>query len=469
MLRDGKRRSRFCRFYLFWSEIVKSEDAMGGEISKCEKREQSSAQRRLSHGFLSNVRVSIAHRLGHSATFSQPLEMDLQPSVSHLLLPPEDGGEMSDAEKAPPTFISVFLPEFPHCKNPAGEHFQTLGFIAKGSFGPILKIKDNCKEKIYAVKVLPKSEILKQGVLEQSKEEVIIQRQLKHPFIHNLQDCWQTQHHLFIMWDYCSTGDLYTYWSLKGQFGEEEVQLFAAELGSALGFLHDMGIIHRDLKMENILLSDREIGNRKHESDRLHQTSYNSDSKSHLRLSDFGLSRRLKRGGRAFTICGTIPYMAPEVLRGGPYNHAADWWSLGIMLFSLVMGEFPVAAEPDHTSMWKRVMDFNYVLPKTFSSALILLLTGLLCKDPVNRLRNLECFKMQAFFRGISFDPYMLQKTPVKFILDLRTHPDWASKSVRGASLDQFDSFDCNQIFNSPSTPCEPPPTHSTAEQTCKA
>ncbi|MEQ2200565.1 hypothetical protein XENOCAPTIV_000126, partial [Xenoophorus captivus] len=83
--------------------------------------------------------------------------------------------------------------------------------------------------------VLPKSEILKHGVLEQSKEEVIIQRQLKHPFIHSLQDCWQTQRHLFIMFDYCSAGDLYTYWLLKGQFDEDEVRLLAAELGSALG------------------------------------------------------------------------------------------------------------------------------------------------------------------------------------------------------------------------------------------
>uniref|UniRef100_A0A3Q1EEQ0 Ribosomal protein S6 kinase related a n=1 Tax=Acanthochromis polyacanthus TaxID=80966 RepID=A0A3Q1EEQ0_9TELE len=310
-----------------------------------------------------------------------------------------------------------------------------LGFIAKGSFGPILKVKDVCKEKIYAVKVLPKSEILKQGVLEQSKEEVIIQRHLKHPFIHNLQDCWQTQRHLFIC-DYCSTGDLYTCWLLKGRFVEDEVRLFAAEMGSAL-FLHDLGIMHRDIKMENILLSDQ-----------------------HLLLSDFGLSRRLKRGGRAFTICGTIQYM-PEVLSGGPYSHAADWWSLGVMLFSLVTGEFqfPLLAEQNHGSMLEKVRDFPYFLPKTFSSALNLLLTELLCKNPLNRLRNLECFQMQPFFRGSSFDSYILQKTPVNFILELRTHPDWEAKSARGLSVDSFDNFDCDQILHSPTTPSELSPT----------
>ncbi|XP_042342447.1 ribosomal protein S6 kinase-related protein [Plectropomus leopardus] len=398
---------------------------MGGDISKNRKRERPPAQRRFSHGFLSNVGVSITHRLGHSAVFSRSVGPDSRPPIPILLLPPED------TETTLPAFISAFLPEFPQRKLPDREHFQILGFIAKGSYGPILKVKDIFKEKTYAVKVLPKSEILKHGALEQSKEEVVIQRQLKHPFIHNLQDCWQTQRHLFIMCDYCSTGDLYTYWLLKGRFGEDEVRLFAAELGSALGFLHDLGIMHRDVKMENILLSDQ----------------------GHLRLSDFGLSRRLKRGGRAFTICGTILYMAPEVLSGGPYNHAADWWSLGIMLFSLVTGEFPVPAEQDHTSMLNKVKDFPYVLPDTFSSALILLLTELLCKNPVNRLRNLECFKMQTLFRGTSFDPLILQKTPVEVILELRTHPDWTAKSMRGLSLDDFDSFDCDKILHSPTTP----------------
>ncbi|XP_036931462.1 ribosomal protein S6 kinase-related protein isoform X2 [Acanthopagrus latus] len=290
---------------------------MGSDVSRHSKRERPAAQRRFSHGFLSNIGVSITHRLGHSAVFSRPVGPDVRPPVPKLPLPAEDRAETSVTER---TLISVFLPEFPMRTFPGQDQFQILGFIAKGSYGPILKAKDVLKDKTFAVKILPKSEILKHGAVEQSKEEVIIQRQLKHPFIHNLQDCWQTQRHLFIMCDYCSVGDLYTSWLLRGRFGEDEVRLFAAELGSALGFLHDLGIIHRDIKMENILLNDR----------------------GHVRLSDFGLSRRLKRGGRAFTICGTIQYMAPEVLTGGPYNHAADWWSLGIMLFSLVKGEYSV-------------------------------------------------------------------------------------------------------------------------------
>ncbi|KPP64880.1 hypothetical protein Z043_116731, partial [Scleropages formosus] len=343
-----------------------------------------------------------------------------------------------------PAFISMFLPEFPHRNVPGHEQFQVLGYIAKGSFGPILKVKDKSKEKTYAVKVVPKSEVLRLGILEQSKEEVIIQRQVRHPFVHDLQDCWQTQRHLFIMCDYCSTGDLYTYWGMIGQFGEDAVRVFAAELGCALGFLHDYGIIHRDVKMENILLTDQ----------------------GHLRLADFGLSRRLERGGRAFTICGTIQYMAPEVLSGGPYNHAADWWSLGILLFALATGRFPVPAEPDHCYMLRKVRSFQYEMPQTFSPSFALLITELLCKTPTRRLRTLERFKRQTFFRGTPFDSYLLQKTPMELILELKERPDRPARAMRGLPRDPLADFDCD-LLGSPASPTDSLQTPPTTDLGC--
>uniref|UniRef100_A0A9J8A1F1 Ribosomal protein S6 kinase related b n=1 Tax=Cyprinus carpio carpio TaxID=630221 RepID=A0A9J8A1F1_CYPCA len=238
-----------------------------------------------------------------------------------------------------------------------------------------------------------------------------------------------------------------------GQFGEDVVKVFAAELGSALGFLHDCAVIHRDVKMENVLLTDQ----------------------GHLRLADFGLSRRLERGGRAFTICGTIQYMAPEVLSGGPYNHAADWWSLGILLFALATGkmclfcqvilnsppppyvsQFPVSPEPDHCSMLRRVRSFPYEMPKNFSPAFALLLTELLCKTPARRLRTLERFKRQTFFHGTPFDTHLLQKTPMELILELKNRPDRPAKARRGLTLEPFPNFDCDFLLTSPCTPTAP-------------
>ncbi|KAG7322176.1 hypothetical protein KOW79_015034 [Hemibagrus wyckioides] len=327
-----------------------------------------------------------------------------------------------------PTSTSIFLPEFPH-REARPAHLQVTGVIAKGSFGPVLKVKDWVKGKTYAIKVLPKSEVLKHGVLEQAKEEVIIQRQLQHAFVLGLEDCWQSQNNLFIMCDYCRTGDLYTYWTLTGHFKEREVQVIAAELGSALGFLHDFGIMHRDLKMENILLTDQ----------------------GHVCLADFGLSRRLERGAKAFTICGTIQYMAPEVLTGGPYSHAADWWSLGILLYTLAAGEFPLPPESDHSSMLSKVTEHPYEMPESFSPALALLLTELLCKTPMRRLRCLERYRTQRFFNGVSFDSQVLMKFPIQPILELKDHPNRLEKSTRGLTFDQLQNFECD-LFDPPSS-----------------
>uniref|UniRef100_A0A671PRZ6 Ribosomal protein S6 kinase related a n=1 Tax=Sinocyclocheilus anshuiensis TaxID=1608454 RepID=A0A671PRZ6_9TELE len=141
----------------------------------------------------------------------------------------------------------------------------------------------------------------------------------------------------------------------------------------------------------------------------------------HLRLTDFGLSRRLEHGDRAFTICGTIQYMAPEVLSGGPYSHAADWWSLGILLYALATGGFPLPAEADHCDMLTSVSECPYDMPASLSPALAFLLIELLCKIPTRRLRCLELFQSQKFFHGMSFDSQLLQKSPIEPILEFLT------------------------------------------------
>ncbi|XP_078404372.1 ribosomal protein S6 kinase-related protein-like isoform X1 [Cetorhinus maximus] len=294
-----------------------------------------------------------------------------------------------------PQFISLFFPVFPYRSRQVEQEFQDIEFIAKGSFGPILKVCQRTDEQIYAVKVLLKAEVVRQGTLQQCKDGVIIQKQVHHPFVQSLRECWQTSRLLFIMCDYHGAGDLYMLWRACGPFGEGRVRVFAAELGSAIGFLHDFGIVHRDVKMENVLLNER----------------------GHLRLTDFGLCRRLCRGERAYTICGTVQYMAPEVLRGSPYNHAADWWSLGVLLFALVTGKFPVEPQCDHTSMLVSVEQADIVPPNTISQHLAILITELLCSDPWLRLHRLDVFREHRFFQGLSFDPDSLQKLPLEMHL----------------------------------------------------
>ncbi|XP_015736162.1 ribosomal protein S6 kinase-related protein isoform X6 [Coturnix japonica] len=336
-----------------------------------------------------------------------------------------------------PQLVSLFLPEFPVRPSARQQQLKILGLVAKGSFGTILKVLDCGREK-----VVPKVEVLRRDTLKQCKEEVSIQRQVRHPFVHGLGDSWQGQRHLFIMCPYCSTGDLHALWRDAGCFTEATVRLFAAELVLVLVYLHDLGIVHRDVKMENILLDER----------------------GHLKLADFGLSRHLGCGERAHTICGTLQYMAPEVLSGGPYSHAADWWSLGVLLFALASGEFPVPPARDHVAMLERVKESSFVSPPALSPALSRLLAEvtptlvlsvptaaplvahhpsslryqLLCHNPLRRLRYLHHFQAHPFFRGVAFDAELLQKDPVP--VAVAPHPN--EQPLPDPAT--FDDFDCD-------------------------
>ncbi|XP_065550846.1 ribosomal protein S6 kinase-related protein isoform X5 [Lathamus discolor] len=293
-----------------------------------------------------------------------------------------------------PQLVSLFLPEFPVRPSARQQQLKILGFVAKGSFGTILKVLDCGREKVCAVKVVPKVEVLRRDTLKQCKEEVSIQRQVRHPFVHGLGDSWQGQRHLFIM------------------------------------YLHDLGIIHRDVKMENILLDER----------------------GHLKLTDFGLSRHLQWGERAHTICGTLQYMAPEVLSGGPYSHAADWWSLGVLLFALASGEFPVAPAGDHVAMLERVKQSSYESPPAFSPALARLMAELLCHNPLHRLRYLHHFQAHPFFRGVAFDADLLQKDPVP----VAVAPQPPEQPPPAPAT--FDDFDCDLEVPSTAPPGRPWP-----------
>uniref|UniRef100_UPI00398EE78C ribosomal protein S6 kinase-related protein n=1 Tax=Pristiophorus japonicus TaxID=55135 RepID=UPI00398EE78C len=317
-----------------------------------------------------------------------------------------------------PRFISLFFPVFPYRSQRVDQEFQDVEFIAKGSFGPILKVCQRTNEQTYAVKVLLKTEIVRQGVLQQCKDGVDIQKQVRHPFVQGLQECWQTSRLLFIMCDYHCAGDLFMLWTTCRPMGEGRVRVFAAELGSAIGFLHDFGVVHRDVKMENVLLSER----------------------GHLKLTDFGLSRRLCRGERANTICGTVQYMAPEVLRGSPYNHAADWWSLGVLLYTLVAGKFPVDPQRDHAAMLVSVQRADIVPPASISQSLAFLLAELLCSDPQLRLHRLDAFREHRFFLGLSFDPDLLQKLPLEF------HRSAENQPPPRPDPSPFTGFDCELL-----------------------
>ncbi|XP_049787214.1 serine/threonine-protein kinase S6KL [Schistocerca cancellata] len=217
-----------------------------------------------------------------------------------------------------PYIEAAFLPEFKIKGDVTENSFEVLDTISSGAFGKVyLACKRDTNQK-YALKILSKSQILSQNAVEQVKDEVRIQSICgHHPFIVNCPYFWQNRKRLFIVTDYIAGGELLRICQDYGPLPEELVRVYVAEIALALDFLHNAGIIYRDLKLENLLL----------------------DEEGHLKLIDFGLAKWLKYGCRTTTICGTIQYMAPDIVSMEPYGHAVDWWSLGVIMCCLLTGE----------------------------------------------------------------------------------------------------------------------------------
>uniref|UniRef100_A0A672G8Q5 Ribosomal protein S6 kinase, polypeptide 2 n=1 Tax=Salarias fasciatus TaxID=181472 RepID=A0A672G8Q5_SALFA len=209
----------------------------------------------------------------------------------------------------------------------------------------VRKIRGVDRGQLYAMKVLKKA-TLKVRDRVRSKMERDILAEVNHPFIVKLHYAFQTEGKLYLILDFLRGGDLFTRLSKEVMFTEEDVKFYLAELALALDHLHSLGIIYRDLKPENILLDEE--GHIKITGQCLHmQTAFIflsvlvfllTFSISASICSDFGLSKEaIDNDKRAYSFCGTIEYMAPEVVNRRGHTQSADWWSFGVLMVRILV------------------------------------------------------------------------------------------------------------------------------------
>ncbi|CAH8541778.1 unnamed protein product [Dicrocoelium dendriticum] len=262
------------------------------------------------------------------------------------------------------------------------ENFNIQRVIGKGGYGKVFlvqKVDGVDQGKLYAMKVLKKARLV---CNEKDKAHTVSERNilqmLRHPFLVKLHYAFQNHSNLYIVLEYCPGGELFNYLEREGALLENAACFYASEIILAIGHLHSLGIIYRDLKSENVLL----------------------DRQGHVKLTDFGLS---KEGFcTTNTFCGTIEYMAPEIIKCEGHGKAVDWWSLGTLLFDMLSGGPPFSQEESREATTHKILTAAVKFPPSFSPEVTSLIRGLLKRDPKERLgskEDVEEIKRHKFFR----------------------------------------------------------------------
>ncbi|XP_019410075.1 PREDICTED: serine/threonine-protein kinase 36 isoform X2 [Crocodylus porosus] len=242
------------------------------------------------------------------------------------------------------------------------ERYHVLEVIGEGSFGRVYKGRRKHSAQVVALKFIPKLG-RSEKELRNLQREIEIMRGLHHPNIIQMLDSFETDKEVVVVTDYAE-GELFQILEDDGSLPEEQVQAIAAQLVSALYYLHSHRILHRDMKPQNILLGKGGV----------------------IKLCDFGFARAMSIHTLVLTsIKGTPLYMAPELVQEQPYDHAADLWSMGCILYELLVGAPPFYT----TSIFQLVsliVSDPVRWPKSMSPPCKSFLQGLLMKDPCQRL-----------------------------------------------------------------------------------
>ncbi|KAF0880676.1 KPCZ kinase, partial [Crocuta crocuta] len=288
------------------------------------------------------------------------------------------------------------------------QDFDLIRVIGRGSYAKVLLVRLKKNDQMYAMKVVKKELVHDDEDIDWVQtEKHVFEQASSNPFLVGLHSCFQTTSRLFLVIEYVNGGDLMFHMQRQRKLPEEHARFYAAEICIALNFLHERGIIYRDLKLDNVLL----------------------DADGHIKLTDYGMCKAstwppgrpawrgegLGPGDTTSTFCGTPNYIAPEILRGEEYGFSVDWWALGVLMFEMMAGRSPfdiITDNPDMNTedyLFQVILEKPIRIPRFLSVKASHVLKGFLNKDPKERLgcrpqTGFSDIKSHAFFRSIDWD-----------------------------------------------------------------
>ncbi|CEO94282.1 non-specific serine/threonine protein kinase [Plasmodiophora brassicae] len=283
--------------------------------------------------------------------------------------------------------------------------------IGEGSYGKVVRATLKRTGAVYALKILNKGHVLRHGKQAYVMNEKAILMKLDHPGVIHLIGTFHDAHSLYFVLELASGGELFQQIKSLTRCPESLAQFYVAEIVLILEYIHKNGIIHRDVKPENLLLSED----------------------GHIRLIDFGSARRLETRDaadertRKNSFVGTAEYVPPELLKNQPIGFAADWWALGCVLYQLLTGRPPFRGETEYLT-FQKILAHELEFPDHVSQPARSLITRLLSVDTEERTRGgFELLKRDEFFSGIAVDDDLFRKPSPVVSLPKTTSEETAS------------------------------------------
>lgn len=255
--------------------------------------------------------------------------------------------------------------------------------LGKGGFAKCYEFVCAENKKIFAAKVVAKSSLVKSRAKQKLISEIKIHKSLHHPQIVAFEHYFEDTENVYILLEMCQNQTLNELLKRRKRLTEIEVQCYIVQLIKALKYLHSHRVIHRDLKLGNLFLTD----------------------KMELKVGDFGLATKLDfEGERKRTVCGTPNYIAPEILDGKTgHSYEVDIWSLGVIIYTLIIGKPPFETQ-DVKTTYKRIKMNAYSFPDgaVISEAGKSLIIEILVTDPTKRPTLDQILSHDFFNQGIS-------------------------------------------------------------------
>mmetsp|Transcript_74595 Transcript_74595/g.159855 ORF Transcript_74595/g.159855 Transcript_74595/m.159855 type:complete len:324 (+) Transcript_74595:124-1095(+) len=245
--------------------------------------------------------------------------------------------------------------------------FELLSTLGKGGFGVVKLARHKADGKFYAVKFMEKHAMMKSKQVDHVNMEKKIMSMMEHPFIVNLLGYTKDERYVMMIMECISGGELFRHLRIAKKFSDDQAMFYAALVAIAFEYIHAQHVAHRDIKPENILMC----------------------SNGYLKITDFGLAKLVAPGVRSYTVCGTPDYMAPEVLLNKGHCTSVDWWSLGVLIYEMLVGQPPFSDE-DASDIYRKILAGRLYFPRYFSKNARNMLKKLLHADLSLRYGNLK-------------------------------------------------------------------------------